>query len=227
MISRCLSDTYSYLDNIEKKKEKEDLNQKKRTSRGDWPVLEAALFEWQQRMEAKRAIITGDILKAKAHHFWQALPQFGDVPEPPWSNGWLQGFKKRFQIREFVQHGEAASAATSDEENIKQMERLWQLCIEYNLCDIFNMDETGLNWKRTPDRTLATKAHSGTRKSKDRITIALISNADGTEKLEPWVIGKSENPRCFSKINRRNLRIEYRFNKTKWMTGLICEEYLR
>jgi hypothetical protein len=30
-----------------------------------------------------------------------------------------------------------------------------------------------------------------------------------------------------SKINRKNLRIMYRFNKSKWMTGLICEEYLR
>jgi hypothetical protein len=227
MISRTLSDTYSYLDNIEKKKEREGLHHKKRSSRGDWPALEAALFEWQQRMEAKRAIITGDVLKEKAHQLWQALPQYHNITEPPWSNGWLQGFKKRFKIKEYVQHGEAGSAATNNEQNIEQMERLRQLCKVYNICDILNMDETGLNWKRTPDRTLATKAHSGTKKSKDRITIVLTSNADGSEKFTPWVIGKSENPRCFSKINRRNLRIKYRFNKTKWMTGLICEEYLR
>ena len=107
------------------------------------------------------------------------------------------------------------------------MERLRQLYKEYNLRDILNMDETGLNWKRTPDRTLAIQAYSGTKKSKDRITIALISNTNDSEKFIPWVIGKSENPRCFSKINRRNLRIEYRFNKTQWMTGLIYEEYLR
>ena len=67
------------------------------------------------------------------------------------------------------------------------------------------MDETGLNQKRTPNRTLATKSHSGTKKSKDRITIALTSNADSSEKFLPWVIGKSENPRCFKKINTKNL----------------------
>jgi hypothetical protein len=89
------------------------------------------------------------------------------------------------------------------------------------------MDETGLNWKRTPDRTLATQSYSGTKKSKDRIIIVLTSNADGSEKFLAWVIGKSENSRSFSKINRKNLRIMYRFNNTKWMTGLICEEYLR
>jgi hypothetical protein len=45
------------------------------------------------------------------------------------------------------------------------------------------MDETGLNWKRTPDRTLVTKSHSRTKKSKDRITITLTSNADSSEKF--------------------------------------------
>jgi hypothetical protein len=34
-------------------------------------------------MEAKKAIITGDILKEKAHQFWQALPQYHDITEPP------------------------------------------------------------------------------------------------------------------------------------------------
>jgi DDE superfamily endonuclease/Tc5 transposase DNA-binding domain len=194
---------------------------------GDWPDLEYALFEWQQRMEQKRAIITGDILKTKAKELWAALPQHDNIEEPKWSNSWLEGFKKRYKIKEYVQHGEASSATTDNPDNITQMEALQHLCTKYKLCDILNMDETGLNWKRTPDRTLATKSHSGTKKSKDRITIALTSNADGSEKFLPWVIGKSENPRCFSKINRNNLRIMYRFNKSKWMTGLICEEYLR
>jgi hypothetical protein len=198
-----------------------------RSSRGDWPDLDHALFEWQQRMEQKKAIITGEILKTKARELWAALPQFDDIEEPKWSNGWLEGFKKRFKIKEYVQHGEAGSAAIDNPDNIAQMEELRRLCTQYELRDILNMDETGLNWKRTPDRTLATKSHSGTKKSKDRITIALTSNADGSEKFTAWVIGKSENPRSFSKVNCKNLRIIYRFNKSKWMTGLICEEYLR
>jgi hypothetical protein len=50
------------------------LKEKSRSSDGDWPELEAALFEWQQRMEQKRAIITGEILKEKAKQLWEALP---------------------------------------------------------------------------------------------------------------------------------------------------------
>ena len=116
---------------------------------------------------------------------WSALPQYSDIEQPKWSNGWLDGFKKRFKIKEYVQHGEAGSAATGDPDNITQMEELRLLCAKYEARNILNMDETGLNWKRTPDRTLATKSHSGTKKSKDRITVALTSNADGSEKFEP------------------------------------------
>jgi len=107
------------------------------------------------------------------------------------------------------------------------MNKVRSLAAEYEPCNVLNMDETSLFWKLTPDRTLATKAGSGGKKAKDRITLALTCNADGSEKLEPWVISKSKNPRCFKKINRRLLRIEYRHNKSKWMTGLIMEEYLR
>jgi hypothetical protein len=33
-------------------------------------------------MEAKKAIITGDILKPKARQLWDALPQYVNIKEP-------------------------------------------------------------------------------------------------------------------------------------------------
>ena len=47
------------------------------------------------------------------------------------------------------------------------------------------MDETDLNWKIIPARTLATKAYNRTKKSKDRITITLISNVNRLKKFKP------------------------------------------
>ena len=122
-------------------------------------------------------------LKEKAKQLWEALPQYDSIEMPKWSNGWLNRFKQRYKIKEYVQHREARSAATNSLDNIEQMQAVRQLCIEYHLRDILNIDETGLNWKRTPDRTFATKSYSGTKKSKDRITIALTSNADGRKKF--------------------------------------------
>jgi hypothetical protein len=39
------------------------------------------------------------------------------------SNGWLNRFKGRYKIKEYIQHEEAASAATSNSNNIVQMEK--------------------------------------------------------------------------------------------------------
>lgn len=223
-ISKILSTDYAYLDDDTRKPSQLG---SKRHYKGDWPELDAALFEWQQRMQKKKAVITGDLLKAQASIFWNRLPQFEDIPEPKWSNGWLEGFKKRFKIKEYIRHGEGGSAEIDNPNAIQQMADLRNLCKQYPDQDIFNMDETGLFWKLTPERTLATEAGSGGKKSKDRVTLALTTNADGSEKLEPWVIGKSKNPRCFKNINLRLIRIQYRYNKSKWITGLIMEEYLR
>jgi Fission yeast centromere protein N-terminal domain len=49
-VSKILSSTYDFLDGLDLKKDKKALNSK-RTSAGDWPDLEAALFEWQQRIQ--------------------------------------------------------------------------------------------------------------------------------------------------------------------------------
>ena len=76
----------------------------------------------------------------------------------------------------------------------------------YERRNILNFDETGLNWKLTPNRTLATEQLSGGKKLKDRITIDRITigftcSADGSGKYKPWVIGKSKNLRCFKNVN--------------------------
>ena len=201
-ISKILSKDYEYLDDPNRKK---PTLGSKRHYQGDWPELEAALFKWQQRIQKKKATITGDILKAKAAELQERLPQFDRLDEPKWSTSWLDGFKKRFKVKEYVQHGEAASANINNPEIITQMKDLRELCATYPDCDIFNIDETRLFQKLTLNRTLAIEPGSSGKKNKDRITLALTTNGDGTKKLDPWVIGKSKNPRCFKNINRKLL----------------------
>jgi hypothetical protein len=53
-------------------------------------------------MQKKKGTITGDTVKGKATEFWNRLPQFDGLDEPKWSNGWLDGFKKRFKIKEYA-----------------------------------------------------------------------------------------------------------------------------
>ena len=98
------------------------MKERNRLSIGDQPDLKIALFEWQQRIEQKKAIITGDILKEKARQLWDVLPQYDNIQMPKWSNGQLDGFKKQYKIKEYIQYREAGSTATSNLNNITQIE---------------------------------------------------------------------------------------------------------
>jgi len=79
------------------------------------------------------------------------------------------------------------------------------------------MDETGLFYKLGPNYTLASNTMKGTKKSKEKITVALSVNATGTEKLKPFVIGKTMRPIYFGKTYDPNTYVPNRNNKKAWM----------
>ena len=191
-----------------------------------WPDLEAALFEWQQRMVRKNATITGDILRAMGKKFWDQLPQYRDHPPPSFSVGWLDGFKKRNSIRRRKRAGESGSVDLEEMEN--SLIGLRSSLSLYSLDDIFNMDETGLFWKMSPDSTLASENLHGMKLEKARITAAFCCNSTGSIKLPPWFIGQAKSPRCFGSngINIQNFPMVWRSNAKGWMTGLIFCEWL-
>ena len=176
-------------------------------------------------MQKQRAVITGEILKQQAIKLWAALLQYRGKEQPKFSNGWLGNFQKRFNIKEYINHGEAAAVQIDSPDAIAQIEKICRLVIKYDLDDVLNMDETGLFWKLTPDCTLAIKAGSGGKKSKDRVTLVFTVSASGKKELV-WCIAKLKNPQCFKKINCKLLCVIYQYNKTKQITGLLMEEYL-
>jgi hypothetical protein len=60
--------------------------------------------------------------------------------------------------------------------------------------------------------------------SKERITMLVATNADGTDKLPLLVIGKSARPRCFKKA--RTLPLQYASNKSAWMVSSEFNSYI-
>ena len=77
-----------------------------------------------------------------------------------------------------------------------------------------------------PDRGLATKQMSGKKRSKFRISVGLACNADGSERMAPFFIGKFQKPRCFKKKAPHQRGFYYRNNKKAWMTSELFEEYV-
>ena len=78
-----------------------------------------------------------------------------------------------------------------------------------------------------PDQTLATQRLAGRKKNRERLSIALCTNADGSHKLAPLIIGKYANPRCFKNVQVHNLAMMYRSNSKAWMLATIFQEWLK
>ncbi|GFV65765.1 tigger transposable element-derived protein 1 [Trichonephila clavipes] len=120
--------------------------------------------------------------------------------EFPASKGWLTGFLKRNAIHNIKITGESA---TADEGAAKIFPEEQAKIIEdgnYFADQVFNTDETGLYWKKLPNRTYITKDEktaSGHKASKDRVTLLLCSNASGDRILKTLLINKSLRPRAF------------------------------
>lgn len=121
--------------------------------------------------------------------------------------------------------GESASVPTSVIED--WLQTLPSLLQGYDPADIFNADETGLFFQCLPNKTAIFKGDEckGGKQSKVRVTVLLAANQNGSEKLPPVMIGRSEKPRCFAKV--KSFPILYKSNRKSWMTSAIFGEWLK
>lgn len=85
------------------------------------------------------------------------------------SDGWLSHWKKKYNIKNYTVSGEKKSADVNACENFKIAFREKFDKENYLPCQIFNADETGLNFKMLPKKTLSEKSlrPAGTKQCKD------------------------------------------------------------
>ena len=192
-----------------------------------------ALYLWFIQNREKGIPISGPVLREKALLFYNKLKQNDVPPEEKFtaSDGWLSRWKRRYGIRKLAICGEKLSAQTQMEELQAFKRRLHAIIMKKNLVaeQIYNCDETGLNFRMLPSNTLASKSETsapGYKKNKDRVTILPCSNVTGDHKLKLVVIGKSKNPRAFKKITKGSfLPVSYKNQKSAWMNSTIFEEW--
>ncbi|THV02306.1 DDE-domain-containing protein [Dendrothele bispora CBS 962.96] len=187
------------------------------------PEVEKALWYWCQSMEAKGEHYTGPMLLEKRCRFED---QF-NVPQNsrPTTEGRIQSFKKTYKIKEYQRHGEAGSVNL--EAVAAERKRIKEITMQYAKRDMFTTDETGLFGFAPPDCGLATKQMSGKKSNKFRITVLVTCNADGSEKVKCFFIGKSKQPRCFKGRSVASYGFDYANNKTAWMTSSLFERFIK
>ncbi|KAK0595401.1 hypothetical protein LWI29_006254 [Acer saccharum] len=177
-ISNTLKRSAEYLSN-----EMKNSNVKRHKS-AKYPELEIFLYEWFLQYQEK-VNMTGEMIQTKAKEFLQKMS--GETnPEFNFSSGWLDRFKARHGIKSYRRFRESGSVVM---ENIEiALPRIRAKLDQFHWKDIYNMDETGLFFRLEADHSLATKQLEGRKKDKERITIAVCCNGDGSDKVPLWII---------------------------------------
>ncbi|XP_070600291.1 tigger transposable element-derived protein 1-like [Erythrolamprus reginae] len=163
--------------------------------------MEAALSVWVQDCRKKSIALDTNTIRTKAQQLYNRLEdtEGGDAdegnaddsedPQPSTSSassapatftaskGWFDRFQRRYGLKSVSLHGEAASADTGAAENfVRHTFRDLIAEGDYHPEQVFNMDETGLFWKRMPSRTFLMQDEAkapGFKAMKDRVTLVM------------------------------------------------------
>lgn len=194
---------------------------RQRIREGKFKSIEDSLLQWFYQARASSIPISGPILKEKAKEISQKI----SVTDFRASNGWLDRFRIRHGIVYRQICGEAKSV-NMDDVNLWLNTTLPSILENYDPKDVYNADECALFYKLLPDRSFVLQGETcqGGKCSKERLTVLLSCNATGTHKLEPLVIGKSKNPRCFKSIKK--LPCRYTHQSRAWMTADCFRSWL-
>ena len=175
----------------------------KRIRQGAYPELESRLMEVLRWVRSNGLPLSKRAIRVLANIEKQKMCASGDahiIVNFTASDGWAMNFIRRHGLVTKRLHGAAASAPNC----IESLRKLQEDLKNYPLSHIYNMDETGLFYRLMPNRTYVLRSETAktTRgikamTAKDRITLYVCTNADGTQKLPLGVIGKSKNPACF------------------------------
>lgn len=184
--------------------------------------FDTTLYAWFQSKRARNFLITQENIKEMA----LKLAHKHGINDFKASDGYLESFRKRYNIKSKIVSGESGLVNQDIIENFKVVfkAKLEQFADE----DIYNADETGLFWRQSINRTLTVNEDdkASGKYSKERLTVLFCVSKAG-EKLKPLVIGKSKNPQAFKSKNISNFNLTYKNNSKAWMSLTIFEEWLK
>ena len=177
---------------------------KKRNRTSQLSDLNDAVWEWYKSKNDQLIPVDGPMIQEFAS---QGAEKQGYIDFKA-SSGWLIRVKERHNLLQHKVCGESADVAVDTVKSWK--ERLGSIISGYEMQDIWNLDETGLIYRALPDKSLFAKSKKckGGKKSKEHLTVALMTSATG-EKKKPIVIGQYANPRCLKNVHREDLPCQY------------------
>ncbi|KAE8884281.1 hypothetical protein PF005_g17358 [Phytophthora fragariae] len=185
------------------------------------PELDTALCNWVLCARHNGLKISGDIIKSQARAL---AAQLGIASTMSFSNGWLGGFKKRYNIR----LGSAAAAldGVAMPSSISSLEQLQETARLYDPRDIYCMQETGLYYQLSPEKPAGRGRAARRENCGERLTLVFAVNADASDKTEPMFIGPGKLPQPSEELDADSRHFYYQNNKRAWMTPVMFQDYV-
>lgn len=189
-------------------------------------LLREILSEWICQSVWEGIPISVPIIQSSAASMWKILPQNLREGSGEFSHKWCSHVLTKMDVTmskiatELLRPGKVWNL--NEERN-----HLKQYFSQFNLGDIFVVDEMFLYYKLPLDQTHLAADQLETLNG---ITVMLTTNAAGTEKLEPLVVGHYESMRCFggkpaSKIGAK-YEMSYKSNKRARLTAIVFSGWL-
>ncbi|CAM5110479.1 unnamed protein product [Eretmochelys imbricata] len=143
------------------------------------------------------------------------------------SDAWFTRWKKRFNVACKKEQGGNQSAGKPASEQW-QCENLPHILEKFSLADVYSADEARLYLKGLCDRGHRENNEKleGGKAAKDRVTVPVCANMDGSDKRPLFMIGKLKRPQCFPE-DFRKFPLNYVSSANAWMTGEIFINWLK
>uniref|UniRef100_A0A7N5JAM7 HTH CENPB-type domain-containing protein n=1 Tax=Ailuropoda melanoleuca TaxID=9646 RepID=A0A7N5JAM7_AILME len=191
-------------------------------------TMERLLHVWLEDQSQRNVPLSVTIIQEKAKSLFDDLQRerggSSQTEKFSASKGWFVRFKERHCLPHFKMN------STAPGNKDVYLEALRSIIEEgkYTPQQVFNVDETGLYWKRMPEGmfiSVEEKAEPGFKSSKDRLMLLLGGNAAGDFKLKPLLVYHLENPKSLKGYSKPNLPVIWRSNKKAWATRSIFQEW--
>ncbi|KAL8600197.1 hypothetical protein ACOMHN_062487 [Nucella lapillus] len=205
--------------------------------------VDDALLRWFKQARSEGFTVNGPMLKTKADELSQIL----GILNWRCSEGWIHRWKKRHGIQFRSSMGQPSENSPKDvlpepldaaddgpQEPVEEQsgdrqtkDALMQTLGWYKPQDIFSLGVSALFWRLLPTKMLYFKGNrcpSG-EKSKERLTLMVCCNMDGSEKMPLCVVGKYKNPPSLKGIKTHP--VQYEASPKAWMTARVFLQWLQ
>ena len=200
----------------------------KRALYAKYPAIDDELLKFVKFARELRLPVTRHLMQERAK---MVATTFG-VDNFGGSNGFIEKLMRRWNILKSVHlHGRGGSVLPPNHE--ERMSEISAIAQSYRLENVYNMDESGLFYRLgsrmsylSPTENRQNVLGTDLQRNKNRITIVLRVNGDGSHTMPVSYIGHVAGPSCIQDSRFNYLKSHYNHQSNAWMDSSQFQRWI-